>query len=46
MTDYAALWEDESREFLLACDASGVIVWLEGERVHTYFPGRNQSTAG
>jgi signal transduction histidine kinase/CheY-like chemotaxis protein len=30
---HVALWQDDSREFLLACDASGVIVWLDA-RAH------------
>jgi signal transduction histidine kinase/CheY-like chemotaxis protein len=30
---HAALWQDDSREFLLGCDASGVIVWLDA-RAH------------
>ena len=29
MMDYVAEWEEESREFILACDAEGRIVWLD-----------------
>lgn len=44
MMDYVAEWDEESREFILACDAEGRIAWMDpraqrrlGERVGSPF---------
>ena len=29
MRDYVAEWQDECREFVLACDSVGSIVWMD-----------------